>query len=1037
MNLSLLFDSVRLATPFFRKGNLHRDAVTLSLVALGFTAPAYQVSAQAIPIPDNTLGAESSQINSLGANSDRIDGGALRGNNLFHSFLEFNIADSHSVYFASPGGVDNIFSRITGGAPSEIFGTLGVDGTASLFLLNPNGILFGPNANLDINGSFIATTADAIQFEDQGFFSAQTPISLPLLNIQPSALLFNQLESQRGSSIRNEGELSVASNESLFLVGGNILLDGGQLNAPDGRVELASISEGRVGLAFRSGSLNLIIPDDLDRTDIALLNGSQIDVQGTGLGSIALYAEDLEISGGSQVLAGIATTPSSLVEQSGDITIDTTGSLSLSGAFVREQGWNRSAVSNTVAFGAEGDAGDIYISTRSLEVTRGAEINTSVRGQGNAGDITITALESLNLLSGKTQDGRFTPSRVRSGVEGSATAAQGGNIEVNTDSLRITDGAYITATSNGQGDAGTIAISAQNIEILGEGVEFASGVYSQVFNGGNGQAGNIVIRANSLALRDGGILVTNNSSSDPEKARNAGNITIEAQIVLFEGERDNPGRLMHSGAYARIEPNGIGNAGTVAIQAEELYLDQGGLIATSVDGEGNAGNIFIQAPLIRLSNVSKSQLIASGIYSRVRDRGNGRGGNIVIDTEDIKLSGGSVITTDTRSSGDAGSITINAERVEIEGRGQFPTRSQFSALASTVDRIGIGQGGNIQVNTDALIMTDGGQISTGTAGRNGNAGNIIVVANDYIQMSGFGSAILSENGNTQGIFDLSDAGNVGSITIRTGRFEVNDDVVISTASIFSNAGNISVDARDIQLTDSDVISVSLFASGGNIELTANRVTLFGDSNLGTFSGSGGRGGNVIIQADTVLAFDDSDILAFALDGQGGNVTLNTRAFFGENYQPSQDEPLTFTVDALNRSISFALDGNDRVDINASGAVSGVITIPDVSFIENSLTALPDVVIDTEQLIAGSCIARTDTGGSFVVSGRGGLPDHPSDTFIAPYATGSVLPLPADGSAAVEDNSTSSWQPGDPIVEPEGLFQLPDGRLVASRTCSFN
>jgi len=1030
MGLHLLPGVLQSVTVFSSSSNSFQNSFQrlgfFALLTCGTILLPHPVTAQTIPIPDTTLGPESSQVIPLGPNSDRIDGGALRGSNLFHSFSEFNISDSNSVYFANPAGVENIFNRITSETPSEIFGTLGVDGDANLFLLNPNGILFGPNASLDINGSFVATTADAIQFGNQGFFSAQVPTSPPLLNIQPSALLFNNLENH--SFVRNEGLLSMASNQNLFLVGGDIFLDGGQLNAPDGRVELVGISEGRIELSFKDSLLNSMIPDALNRTDIVLRNGSQIDVRGTGSGSIALYAENLEISGVSQVLAGILTTPSSFAEQSGDITIDTTGSFALTGALLTELNWNRSAVSNTVAFGSEGKAGDISISTRSLEVTHGAEINTSVRGQGAAGDITITALDSFNLLNGETQAGRSTPSRVRSGVEGSATAAQGGNIEVNTESLRITDGAYITASSDGQGDAGTIAINAQHIEILREGFDSSSGISSEVSRRGNGQAGNIMIRTNSLVLRDGGILATNNSSSDSEQARNAGNITIEAQTVLFEGESDRRGRLMHSGAYASIEPTGKGDSGTIVIQAAQIYFDRGGLITTSVSGEGNAGNIFIQAPLIRISNISKSQSIASGVYGRVIDSGNGRGGNIVINTEDIKLSGGSVITTDSRSIGDAGNITINADRIEIEGIGEFSTRNQFSALASTVADTGIGRGGEIQVNTRSLIMTDGGQISTGTVGRDSNAGSITVVADDYVLMSGSGSGILSENGNTQGFFDLDNDENVGSITIRAGRFELKNDAFISTASIFSNAGNISIAARDIQLTDSDIISVSLFASGGTIELVANRVTLFGDSNLGTFSGSTGRGGDVIIEADAILAFGDSDILAFAQGGQGGNVTFNTRAFFGENYQPSPDEPLTFTVDVLNRSISFALDGNDRVDINASGAISGVITIPDVSFIENSLTTLPDVVLDTEQLIAGSCIARTDTGGSFIVSGRGGLPDRPSDPFVAPYATGTVRPLPAA-------ETETTWQPGDPIVEAEGMFQLPDGRVVISQRCA--
>ena len=130
--------------------------------------------------PDGTLGAEGSiitpNVNAGGLPADRIDGGARRGANLFHSFREFNVGELQRVYFANPAGIENILSRVTGSSRSDILGTLGVvGGNANLFLINPNGIIFGPNARLDVGGSFVASTANAIQFGEQGFFSATNP----------------------------------------------------------------------------------------------------------------------------------------------------------------------------------------------------------------------------------------------------------------------------------------------------------------------------------------------------------------------------------------------------------------------------------------------------------------------------------------------------------------------------------------------------------------------------------------------------------------------------------------------------------------------------------------------------------------------------------------------------------------------------------------------------------------------------------------------------------------------------------------------
>ena len=146
-------------------------------------------------VPDRTLDNESSvvtpNVSINGASADRIDGGAIRGSNLFHSFQEFNVLEGQRVYFANPVGIQNIFSRVTGNNFSNIWGTLGVDGAANLFLLNPNGIIFGKNATLDLRGSFVASTASSLVFGDGTQFSATNPQTAPLLTLSvPLGLQF-------------------------------------------------------------------------------------------------------------------------------------------------------------------------------------------------------------------------------------------------------------------------------------------------------------------------------------------------------------------------------------------------------------------------------------------------------------------------------------------------------------------------------------------------------------------------------------------------------------------------------------------------------------------------------------------------------------------------------------------------------------------------------------------------------------------------------------------------------------------------------
>ncbi len=198
--------------------------------------------------PDATLGDEGSLVTSdvelQGDLADLIEGGARRGSNLFHSFVEFNVGEGQRVYFASPESVESILSRVTGGNPSNIFGTLGVDGSADLFLLNPNGVVFGENASLDISGSFYVTTAEAISL-GPGVFSAVEPQSSSLLTVAPEVSFFNYLTVDSGD-IASTAQLSTGAD--LTLAGQSVDLQG-QVTAGENLFLLAQECAGIGNLA--------------------------------------------------------------------------------------------------------------------------------------------------------------------------------------------------------------------------------------------------------------------------------------------------------------------------------------------------------------------------------------------------------------------------------------------------------------------------------------------------------------------------------------------------------------------------------------------------------------------------------------------------------------------------------------------------------------------------------------------------------------------------------------------------------------------
>lgn len=245
-----------------------------------------QLSVHAQIIPDDTLGDESSQVVQdviRGLESNRIEGGAIRGENLFHSFTEFNIEAERGAYFANPEGIANILSRVTGFNRSTIMGRLGVLGDANLFLLNPNGIVFGPQSSLDIAGSFVASTGDRFDFPDGSSFSATNPNDPPLLTVNlapglqygaraateevmdspPDELISNLGEVAPQRTIDIQGNLAVGTGQVLSLDSDD-LTHRGSLSAPNGTVQLLGthvhlLGNARIDVSAARGGGNIFI----------------------------------------------------------------------------------------------------------------------------------------------------------------------------------------------------------------------------------------------------------------------------------------------------------------------------------------------------------------------------------------------------------------------------------------------------------------------------------------------------------------------------------------------------------------------------------------------------------------------------------------------------------------------------------------------------------------------------------------------------------------------------------------------------------
>ena len=425
------------------------------LLSLGFCTLSQEIfltSATAQVTPDGTT----NTTVDVDGSDFTIEQGDRAGGNLFHSFGEFSVPTDGSAFFNNAAEIVNIFSRVTGGNLSNIDGLLRANGSANLFLLNPAGIIFGPNARLDIGGSFFGTTADSFLFED-GEFSALDPDNPPLLTINAPIglnLRDNPAEIVNRSFVENSAGdfvgLEVTPGNSLTLVGGNINFEAGEATASGGNIELGGLSAaGTVGIG-EDGSLNF--PENVPRADITLNNAADLDVSGADGGSITINARNLSLEagdfGGSLIRAGIAADFGFEGAQAGDINVNATGAVNLSGD---------SSIENQVNGGATGNSGDINVTSESFNLTEGSSLSASTSGQGNAGNVELDIAGEARLVDGNIF------SNVESGAVG-----DGGNISIQAGSLSLLQGAQLQTIirgideeqglAAGQGNAGNVVI---------------------------------------------------------------------------------------------------------------------------------------------------------------------------------------------------------------------------------------------------------------------------------------------------------------------------------------------------------------------------------------------------------------------------------------------------------------------------------------------------------------------------------------------------------------------------------------------------
>lgn len=961
-----------------------------------------------------------------------ITGGARPGNgtNLFHSFDTFSVGAPDKANFVNDLNLPttNIVSRVTGGSPSNIFGTLQTTnfGTAALWLINPAGIVVGPTASLNVGGSVHFSTADYLRMFDGvtgSHFYADLSKSSQLSSAPVTAFGFLGAN-PTGVRAIEVSSLHLSGPQDFSLVGrdlsptvAGITVDGGQVSHPGGRIHLTSVGApldpnagGEVsaldfspaGASSGRGFAGLGGIVMRNNGFLSVSNGS-----GPAAGQIVIRGGRLTMEGGARLLA--RTTDANTLR--GGIDAHVTGPMTLSGP--------HSAIDTEVIGSATIPGGDIRIRAGSLAVTDGAQIRTT-NSSGHPGAVggTIDIIAETITLSGTIDGGGAA---VSSGLfSGTArdTPGNGGNIHLTATNLSLLDGGTIDASTQGFGKAGNIDTSATGILLSGvnttNGISTVPSAISSkatrdpASEGADafeltGNGGNIQIRTTTLDILGGAQL-----DARTQTGGNGGNVDVVADRVAISGAAG----VLRSGIStgSDIGGEGGGNGGQITLTATSLLLTDKGAVDLGTNGSGSGGSLNVNADRI---TIASGGIVSSGSF------GNGIAGNLSLSSRSFTMTdAGSGLSVRTFGPGNGGTIALHAEQALLGPGSTIDSRtsSSFTRPAPTMQATGgsvnvtvtndlvlegalvaastsgVGDAGSILIRSGEMSMDNRSAVSSAsTAAATGRAGSITITATGPFRSSG-GTVTTAAN-NGQG----------GTISIHADQILLNSGAAIAANSAGPlDAGNILLTAGDrIMLQDSAVSTSASEASGGGITLQASNLIRLRNARI-TSSVLGGpdtSGGDITIDPQAVLLQHNSRILAQALAGSGGNISIVAGVMIVE--------PGSF------------------IDASSQLGISGQVSVQaPIQSLAGLMTPLPQSFVSNTTLYGQRCAARkSGQFSSFVQGTRDALPVQPGDSIPSPL----LLEDPASPPGATglsEPRDQAAPSPGPDSTGRFSVLSLP-------------